>query len=204
MNGIRNARKRKGLTMKELADIINCSESTISNYERGERQANYEALLKMADALDTTVEYLITGRSGSIEHDYDNIILVNNLHRQRVPLVGRVAAGIPIMAETDYEVYVDSPVHCDAALEVQGDSMAPTYLSGDIVYIKFVQTVDDGQVAVVLIDDEATLKHVYRENEGIMLTSDNPAYKPMHINGSDHEFIAIYGVPVGYTRMFKK
>lgn len=129
---------------------------------------------------------------------------LSDLHHQRVPLIGKVAAGQPIMAETDYDTFVDAPIDCDCALEIQGESMVPTYLPGDIIYIKHRQTVNDGQVAVVLIDDEATLKHVYRDAEGLTLISDNPDFPPIRINGQEHDYLAIYGVPVGYTRMYKK
>ena len=78
-----------------------------------------------------------------------------------------------------------------------------TYLPGDIVYIKHQPTVRDGQVAVVLIDDRATLKHVYRDPDGLTLISDNPDYERIVVKGADHDYIAIYGVPVGYTRMYK-
>lgn len=133
-----------------------------------------------------------------------NLKPLGQLHRQRVPLIGKVAAGQPIMAEQDFETYVDAPVNCDAALEVQGDSMKPTYLDGDVIYIKCRPDVPEGQVAVVLIDDEATLKHVYKRSDGLTLWSDNPEYPPMVIDAADHDYIAIYGVPVGYTRIYRK
>ena len=133
-----------------------------------------------------------------------NLKPLGQLHRQRVPLIGKVAAGQPIMAEQDFETFVDAPVNCDAALEVQGDSMKPTYLDGDVIYIKCRPDVPEGQVAVVLIDDEATLKHVYKRKDGLTLWSDNPEYPPMVIDAADHDYIAIYGVPVGYTRIYRK
>lgn len=133
-----------------------------------------------------------------------NLKPLGELHRQQVPLIGRVAAGQPIMAETDYETFVDAPVDCDTALEVQGDSMKPTYLPGDILYIKHRPDVSDGQVAVVLLDDEATLKHVYHDGrDGLTLISDNPDYPPIRAHGDEYDYIAIYGVPVGYTRIYK-
>ena len=123
--------------------------------------------------------------------------------RRAVPVVGTVAAGQPILAEEDYDTFVTSPVECDVALEVEGESMVPTYLPGDIIYIKHQPTVRDGQVAVVLIDDEATLKHVYRDPDGLTLLSDNPDFPRIVVKGNEHEYIGIYGVPVGYTRIYK-
>ena len=158
----------------------------------------------IADALRTTPSYLL-----GWEHDEKNRILppnirpMNQMHRQRVPLIGQVAAGQPIMAEEDYETFVDAPVDCDAALEIEGNSMVPTYMPGDIIYIKCRPDVSEGQVAVVLIDDTATLKHVYKRPTGLTLISDNPEYAPMMIEASEHDYIAIYGVPVGFTRIYR-
>ena len=121
-----------------------------------------------------------------------------------MPLIGSVALGEPILAEQEYDVYVDSPIQADYALRTEGDSMSPTYLDGDIVYIRALDAVADGTVAVVLIDDSATLKHVYQQPDGIMLTGDNPSFVPMQVKFDEHDVIRILGVPVGYTRMYKK
>ena len=72
-----------------------------------------------------------------------------------------------------------------------------------MLYIKQRPDVPDGAVAVVLIDDAATLKHVYHAEDGLILISDNTQYKPMHVRFSEHDYIAIFGIPVGYTRMFR-
>ncbi len=209
---IRAIRIKKGMTQQAVADAIGITYQNISQYERGIRKPKSSTLRKIAQALDVDIWELIQFDDIEMD-DWDDapsrplpadLKPLTDLHRQRVPLIGRVAAGQPIMAEQDYETYVSAPVECDAALEVQGESMKPTYLPGDIIYIKFQPDVPEGQVAVVLIDDEATLKHVYKRPEGLTLISDNPAYTPMLIDAADHEYIAIYGVPVGFTRMYKK
>lgn len=204
---IKERRKQLDMSAEELARRIGKSPSTIYRYESGDiSNVDSRALEPIADALHTTPGYLMgwdDEPDPAIRPLPANLRPINQLHRQRVPLIGKVAAGKPIMAETDYETYVDSPVDCDAALEVQGDSMAPTYLPGDILYIKHRPDVRDGQVAVVLIDDEATLKHVYKREGGLTLWSDNPDYAPMMIDADEHDYIAIYGVPVGYTRMYR-
>jgi SOS-response transcriptional repressor LexA len=132
-----------------------------------------------------------------------NISSVSDLHHQRVPMLGSVAAGQPIYDE-EVGVYVDSPVDCDAALTVRGDSMEPTYLDGDVVYIKCMTDVPEGAVAVVFLDDEATLKHIYKRPTGLTLWSDNTTYPPMNIEFEDYANVRVFGVPVGYTRMYKK
>lgn len=82
--------------------------------------------------------------------------------------------------------------------------MIPTYLPGDIVYIRAQPDIDyPGQVAVVLLDDEATVKHVYKQEDGLLLISDNPSYAPMHKLYSDYSTIRILGKVCGFTRMYK-
>ena len=133
-----------------------------------------------------------------------NVRPISALHRQRVPLIGSVAAGEPIYDQEDAGVYVESPVEADAAITIRGDSMVPTYLDGDLVYIKARPDVPDGAVAVVFLDDEATLKHVYKRPTGLTLISDNMAtHPPLMVEFADYENVRIFGVPVGYTRIYK-
>ena len=81
--------------------------------------------------------------------------------------------------------------------------MIPTFLPGDIVYIRKQSALDyQGQVAVVLLDDEATVKHVYEQQDGLLLVSDNPAYAPMIKKFSDYSNVQVLGKVCGFTRMF--
>ena len=128
---------------------------------------------------------------------------ISKLHHQRVPLIGSAAAGEPIYDPEDLGVYVDSPVDADAAIIVRGASMEPIYLDGDVVYIKCRPDVDEGMVAVVFLDDEATIKHVYKRPTGLTLIGDNRAYPPILAEFEDYPNLRIFGVPVGYTRIYK-
>lgn len=129
---------------------------------------------------------------------------ISSLHHQRVLLIGSVAAGEPIYDPEELGVYVDSPVDADAAITIRGDSMEPNYLDGDMVYIKCRPEVPEGAVAVVFLGDEATLKHVYYRKTGLTLISDNPAYTPIMAEFEDYDGnVRIFGVPVGYTRIYK-
>lgn len=132
-----------------------------------------------------------------------NVRPISSLHRQRVPLIGGVAAGEPIYDPEDAGVYVESPVDADAAITIHGDSMEPTYQDGDLVYIKARPDVTEGAVAVVFLDDEATIKHVYKRSTGFTLISDNSAYPPIMAEFEDYACPRIFGVPVGYTRIYK-
>lgn len=131
------------------------------------------------------------------------LMTIGDMKRMKVRLIGSVAAGQPIFAEPEYDAFVDSPEQCDYALRVEGDSMEPQYLNGDILYIKETPDVPDGTVAVVLIDDSVTLKHVYHKPNGLQLISNNPKYAPIDVIGDEHDYIRILGVVCGFTRMFK-
>lgn len=203
---IKQRRKALGISAEDLAERVGKSPATIYRYEKGDIQrVDSSSLQPIAEALSTTPAYLM-GWEDDPEPQRplpSNLKPLSELHHLKVPMIGKVAAGQPIMAEQDFETFVDTPVKCDAALTVEGDSMAPGFQSGDIVYIRCQPDVRDGQIAVVLIDDSATLKHVYHDPDGLTLISDNPAYAPIRVNGTEHDYIAIYGIVVGFTRMFK-
>jgi repressor LexA len=94
-------------------------------------------------------------------------------------------------------------VDADAAITIRGDSMIPAYQDGDVVYIKCRPDVPEGAVAVVFLDNEATLKHVYYRKSGLTLISDNPAYPPIMAEFEDYDRVRVFGVPVGFTRIYK-
>ena len=122
---------------------------------------------------------------------------------RRVPILGPVAAGVPILTDPEYGEYAALPEearHVDAALRVEGDSMTPRYLDGDLVLIRFQQDVDDGQIAAVCVDDSITLKHLYHLKSGVQLTSENAKYPPMIFTPENSDCIHVLGLAVGYLR----
>ena len=201
-------RQRRGYSQEQLALKMGITKQTISNYERDIRSPDRETIERLANILDCSVGYImgteeeINAQRKLDEIRADSIALaekkinalldqpslpsnvrpISALHRQRVPLIGGVAAGEPIYDPEDAGIYVESPVDADAAITIHGDSMVPTYLDGDLVYVKARPDVPEGAVAVVFLDDEATLKHVYKRPTGLTLWSDNTAYAPMNIS----------------------
>lgn len=211
---IAKVRNERGLSQQQLANKLNMSKQAISNYECGKREPDYATLEAIADALNAPMAMFISkeDQAAALEAIYatysisnlpSNVRPISALHHQRVPMIGEVAAGEPIYAPEDVGVYVDAPVKCDAAITIKGDSMVPNYLDGDVVYIKCVPDVQEGTVAVVFMDDEATLKHVYKRPTGLTLISDNPSHPPIMAEFDDYNNVRIFGVPVGFTRMFK-
>lgn len=119
---IKELRLRQGLTLEQVWERVGVGKSTVRKWESGQiANMRRDKIASLAKALGVTPQYLM----GWTEEETplpSNVRPISSLHRQRVPLIGKVAAGQPIMAETDYETFVSSPVECDAALEVEGES----------------------------------------------------------------------------------
>ena len=210
-------RKERRMSQETLAKRVQCTKQTISNYERGYRRPDYETLEAIADVLNVPITFFLSKdeQRDALNRIYQtypqgtvklpsNLTPISKAPRHKVPLIGSVAAGEPIIADAEFDVYVDSPEDADYALTVEGDSMEPLYLNGDMIYIKVQDDVDDGRVAVVLMDDTAALKHVYHAPNGLLLVSENTKYPPRNITFDDFDVIRILGIPVGYTRMYRR
>lgn len=124
----------------------------------------------------------------------------------RVPRLGRIACGDPILAEENIEGYDDVPdgIECDFTLKCEGDSMINARIrDGDIVYIKMEKEVANGQIAAVRIGDETTLKRFYREGNTVTLMPENPAYAPRVFFGEQLNDMQIIGLAVAFTSTIK-
>ncbi len=177
MEKIKILRKQHGLTMKELGSIVGVAESSISLYENGKRQPDYDTLQKIADYFHVSVDYLL-GREDSKPSSTPGNVL-------RVPVFGQVVAGIPIEAIEDIDDYeeLEAATHSDGeyfALKIKGNSMQPRMNKGDVVIVRKQEDVDTGDVAIVLVNgNDATCKKIKKTPEGILLLSTNPDYEPM-------------------------
>ena len=126
---------------------------------------------------------------------------------KKLPMLGNVACGEPIFADESHESFVDvgNNIDADFCLTAKGDSMINARIfDGDILFVKSQDIVDDGEIAVVLIEDEATVKRVFydRENDILTLVPENPTYKPMRYSGEQLDHIRILGkVVLGQYRI---
>ncbi len=200
-----------GLTTDALSLKSGVPKGTINKILNGEtRNPTVATLAALARALECPLEYLGArgdspappddipgvGRLGSLRNAADLLPAAG----RRIPLLGRIAAGRPIYAEETFDTACDSIMQCDFALRVQGDSMVGARIhDGDVVFIRRQDDVDDGRIAAVIIDDEATLKRVYHIKNGLQLLSENPAYPPMVFTLEDHASIRILGLAVGFA-----
>lgn len=189
-------RIQKGLTQYDVANLLNMPRSTYAQYELGRREPDNETLVRIATLFNCTTDYLL-GRSDRVEEEA-GIYMVNQDDLFKIPILGAIRCGAPILAEESIEgyMYVDKSiarVNKDEKLfylRVTGDSMSPKFQPGDLVLIRQQSIVDDGDIAVVLIDkQDATLKKVFRSNGTIWLHSLNPAYEPLKFNAEDVHII---------------
>ncbi len=194
---LRNLRTSKDLTQTQLANALGLAFSTISMYERGEREPDFEIMEAIADYFNVSLNHLY-GRNDNIT--YDNIIPLPNMNK--IPLLGTIACGEPILAEENIECEIDIPedINADFALRCSGNSMIDArILDGDIVYIHQQPTVNNGEIAAVLIGDEATLKKVYVAENTVTLVACNTAYQPLVYTNEQINEIRILGKAVGFT-----
>lgn len=198
---LKKIRLERGMSLEEFAAFLGTSKQNISRYENGDVTPKISTAAMMAEKLGITLSQLNGDQDRTALPA--NVRMLADLPRRRVPMLGSVAAGEPIY-DAEVDVYVDSPMDCDAAITIRGDSMIPTYQDGDLVYIKCRPEVPDGAVAVVFLDEEATIKHIYKRPTGLTLISDNPAHAPIMAEFEDYNNVRIFGVPVGFTRMYKK
>ena len=195
---IRNARKAAGLTQRQLADKIGVSNTSISNWEKNLSRPDPDIIQNLCWALDVQPNYFFSIDSTSSFPN--NIIPLPEM--RKVPLIGAIACGAPILADEHIEDYVDIPrhIHADFALTCKGDSMINARIfDGDIVYIRQQDTAENGDIAAVLIDGEATLKRVRLFDDHISLEPENPMYKPLVFWHEEMNTVRILGKAVAFT-----
>lgn len=197
---IKRRREELGLTQEELATKMGYkSRSSINKIEMGENDIPQSKIVQFAAALDTTPAYLM-GWEDTPSPVASNIIPVPKTYK--VPLLGTIACGEPILAVENMDGKVDVPesIHADFALRCKGDSMINARIyDGDIVYIRKQDTVENGEIAAVLIGDEATLKRVKALEDRIILEPANPMYDPLVYRSSETEEVRILGKAVAFT-----
>lgn len=202
---LKNRRTELGLTQLDVANAVGVSEATVSRWESGDianmkrsRIASLASVLKMSPSI-------IMGWNEEHEAPMPSNIIPMPAMR-KVPLVGSIACGTPILAEENLDGTVEAPDHvrADFALRCKGDSMINARIfDGDIVYIRQQESVEHGEIAAVLIGDEATLKRVYMYDDCISLEAENPQYKPMVYRGEEMNNIRILGKAVAFTSVIR-
>lgn len=185
METIRKLRKENKITMKHLGEILGVSESAVSQYENGKRQPDQEMLAKIADYFDVSVDYLL-GRTDTPKPS------LSNSNTIKIPVLGYVAAGIPIDAIEEILDYEELDAqqfnpYCEYfGLKIKGDSMMPRIHNGDVVIVRKQPDIESGEVAIVCINgEEATCKQIQKHSNGLTLISYNSIYEPMFFTNEE-------------------
>lgn len=199
---IKDLRLSQGLTLEQVANEVGVGKSTVRKWETGMiANMRRDKIASLAKALHTTPAYLM----GWIDEPHQEITVDNlfKIETKKFPLLGNIACGEPIFAAEHFEAYVEAGanIKADFCLKAKGDSMIGARIhDGDIVFIRKQSMVDDGEIAAVLIDNEATLKRVYydKENGILQLFAENPQYKTLRFSGEELDHIRIMGKAVAF------
>ena len=201
---MKQRRKEIGLSAEKVAERLGVSPATIYRYEKGDiEKVPVDIFAELAKILQTTPAYLMgweeqaEPKEPTIPPGFEPMPKM-----KKIPLIGSIACGEPITAEQNIEKMVDVPeyIRCDFSLTCHGDSMVDAGIHDkDVVYIRIQPEVENGEIAAVRIDGEATLKRVYYNPGTLTLMPANPAYAPMVYTGSQLEEVHIEGKAVGWT-----
>lgn len=203
---IKQRRIELGLTMADVAQSVGVSEATISRWESGDiANMKRDKIVSLAKALHVSPSFIM----GWDEPETEDIVSSNKYNNvfpikaHKIPLLGDIACGEPIFASEDKESYVlaGTDIRADFCLRACGDSMINARIyDGDIVFIREQPMVEKGEIAAVIINDEATLKRVYYypEQNKIILNPENPAYEPFVYVGEELNSIRILGKAIAF------
>ena len=200
---LKSLRKAKKMTLEELADTIGTSKQTIHRYENGIiTNIPPEKIVAIAKALDTAPAELMGWRDANDASSYGRFG-IKPIETKRLPILGAIACGEPIYADEEHESFaaIDTSLDADFCLRAQGDSMTGARIyDGDIVFIRSQSSVDNGEIAAVIINDEATLKRVYfyPEEGKLILSPENPKYAPLVYIKEELDTIKILGKAVAF------
>lgn len=210
LKSIMNSRNLKQVDILNLAKPfcekygVRLGKNDLSQYVHGKAEPRQEKLTVLGMALGVSEAWLMgfdVPESRTQIHYPSNLEPLGEM--EKIPLLGTIACGTPILAVENIDEYVDLPrhIHADFALTCRGDSMIGAGIEdGDIVYIKKQPNVEHGQIAAVLIEDEATLKRFYQDSDHVYLQAENPKYSPLVYVGEDINQIRIIGLAVAHAR----
>lgn len=198
-DNIKKLRESKGLSQVELGKIAGVSDKAVSTWENNIKTPRMSVIQKLSDYFGVSKSDIIEDVNDIISK-YDN---VSPISKQKIPLLGEIACGKPIYADEHIECYIEAGtnVQADFCLKAKGDSMiGARILDGDIVFIRKQDMVEDGEIAAVIIENEATLKRVYydKENNLLKLVAENPNVATMVYSGEELNQIHILGKAIAF------
>lgn len=193
---IRMARISMDLTQRQLALSIGAKHNSVSNWESDKNTPDANMIVKLCETLNISPTYLMCG-----EKSLNEIGNILSISKRKIPILGEIACGQPIVCNRDFESYVEtgSEIRADFAVRAKGDSMINARIKdGDIVFIRQQPMVENGEIAAVCIDDEATLKRVYISEKTVTLVAENAAYPPIVYDLTENNNITILGKAIAF------
>lgn len=180
LTNLRKLRANTNMTQQDVADTLGISRQAYSNYEQGKREPDIKTLLLLGDVLHCPLSLLL-GRESRYEGG------------ARIPILGTVKGGLNRMAEQEYEGFDVADVASPDEyfyLRVTGDSMAPQIQSGDLALIHSQDTLESGDIGVVLLEDgEATIKRVLLGGNSVVLQPFNNTYLPIVLQDDNYRIL---------------
>ncbi len=215
---ISDYRKENNLSMKELADKCNLSKGYISMLENNFKPTNtgknitpsITVIKKLADGMNTDFDLLLSMINGDVSLvDNDDVLMgdsfdnIFKIEKKKLPFLGSIACGEPIFADEDRESYmmVGMDIKADFCLKCKGDSMINARIhDGDIVFIRKQDIVANGEIAAIIIEEEATLKrfYYYKDQNMVILKPENPKYEDIVLMGEKLEKVKVLGKAIAF------
>ncbi len=196
---IKKRRQELGMTLEEVAKIVGITRQTIQRYESGViSNIPSDKIELLAIALQTTPAFIMGWESNEIDFEKYGL---KPVEKKRFPMLGKIACGKPIYCNEEYESYVEASadINADFCLIARGDSMINARIfDGDVVFIREQPTVNNGEIAAVVHDDEATLKRVYIQSDRIILRAENPLYTDIVFEREEMNYVRILGKAVAF------
>lgn len=214
-NRLKEIMQIRGLSQSDLCNKTGIPKSAMSQYMTGSFKPKSRRTHMLAKALGVSEAWLmgydVPMNNFAVDSEAplpSNIIPLSKLKRKKVPMLGDIACGKPIFADEEKNQYVlaDEDINADFCLTCKGDSMTGARINdGDIVFIQQIEMVDNGEIAAVIIEDEATLKRVYYypEKNKLVLNAENPKYEPFVYIGEELDHIRILGRAVAFQSVIK-
>lgn len=186
---LKDLRMMHGYTQDMLGTLLGVQKAAICKYETGRASIPQEMLLHLADVFEVSTDYILC-RTDDPNESYADAYSI-----EKVPVLGRVHAGLPILAEENIEEHIAVSAN-DVQngqyffMEVEGDCMVDAHIvEGALVLVRLQPRVENGQIAVVRVDDEVVLRRVKWVQNQMILYPANPSYEPMIIASGDVQII---------------
>lgn len=197
---IKQLREQRGINQEELGSVVGVSDKTVSSWEINRTEPKMGIVQQLADYFNVSTDYLIKGNSTDLQDELNNTYRIDKI---KLPLLGTVACGKPIYADEERESYVmaGTDIKADFCLKCKGDSMINARIhDGDIVFVRKQDIVNNGEIAVVIIDNEATLKrfYYYKEANLLILKAENPTFRDLEYRGEELNQIKVIGKAVAF------